>query len=87
VPSAPVDREDGIDPGSYYDNIPHSGVIPNADDDRPMQGPGNGSCAMSITQDTRKRKKRRKPARKRTHKAAILPCKRPLSTDGIQENI
>jgi len=56
VPSAQVDREDGIGPGSYYDE-PHYGVIPNADDDRPMQGPGNGSCAMSIIQETHKRKK------------------------------
>ena len=57
-------------------------VINQQPNDKHTQDPGR---IGSLT--TKKRKPRRKPARKRTPKTAIIPCKRASSTDDIQDNI
>jgi len=69
--------------------VPLLGEVPNSD--RLFQQDSESeleSCGAAKKQDTIKRKKaRRKPVRKRTPKAAIIPRKRLISSsDNIQEN-
>ena len=67
---------------------PEDSTLPDAVCDSDMQLDQGLECrSLTKPNGTHKRKARRKAARKRTPKTAILPQKRMISSDNIQENI
>ena len=57
VPSTSVEWENGTGQGSCYNDISHTGVIPDLDDEELTQGSGNERCTIPVPQAKRKRKK------------------------------